>query len=118
MDKKHLYINEWLDYKGKNPAWLAKEINMNRSQLSKILNAKRKRNPRPDTIDRITRALDLQVQDLWRNPFDYLTSPTPGKKSTDLKEWFDDPFATIDGKPATPELKKMVRSIFEIATGR
>lgn len=121
MEDKRLYLREWLQYRGKYQADLSRTIGIDKSQISKLVNNDFKRAPYPSTMEKLAEFLDVKVEDLWRNPFE--TAEGKSRRITrtveviDLEDWLNDPFATVDGKPATPEFKAWLRMTLDQMTG-
>lgn len=113
MEEKKLYLREWLHFRGKYQADLARDTKIDKSQLSKLANNDFKRAPFPSTLKKIALFLEINIEDLWRNPFETAKSRTRTVEVIDLEDWLNDPFATVDGKPATPEFKAWLRATLD-----
>lgn len=112
MESKKLYIREWLQFRGKQQSDLVEAQHINKSQVSKLVNGVLKRSPYPATLRKIADFLEVNIEDLWRNPFE-IKRASRTVEVVDLEDWLNDPFATIDGKPATPEFKAWLRATLE-----
>jgi transcriptional regulator with XRE-family HTH domain len=115
MEDKKLYLREWLQFRGKYQRDLVRDLKMDKSQLSKIVNNDFKRAPYPATLRKVADYLRISIEDLWRSPFDTAAKGRPSRtvEVVDLEDWLNDPFATVDGKPATPEFKSWLRATLD-----
>ncbi len=113
MNTKRLYLDEWLSFRGLNQSSLVRQTKLDKGQISKLVANQFKRAPQPETMRKISEALNIRVEDLWRNPFDTAPREQQLRPVVDLEDWLNDPYATVDGQPATPEFKTWLRSTLD-----
>lgn len=66
----HVYLKEWLEYRGISAEQLAGRIETSKSVISKLMNGHQRYNQ--DWLEAIAYALDCEVAELYRPP----TAPT------------------------------------------
>ena len=61
-----MFIAEWRELKGKTQEWLAAEVGLNKSTISRYESGKRM--PKPTELFKIAKALEIKIIDLFRHP--------------------------------------------------
>lgn len=62
----HIYLREWLDYRGLTAERLADRLEVSKGAVSKLMTGRQRYNQ--DWLERIAYALDCEVQALYRPP--------------------------------------------------
>ena len=62
----HVYLREWLEYRGLNAEQLAGRLDTSKSVVSKLINGHQRYNQ--DWLEQIAYALDCEVPELYRPP--------------------------------------------------
>ena len=62
----HIYLKEWLEFRGLNAEQLAGRLDTSKSVVSKLINGHQRYNQ--DWLEEIAYALDCEVQELYRPP--------------------------------------------------
>lgn len=62
----HVYLREWMEYRGLNAEQLAGRLDTSKSVISKLVNGKQRYNQ--DWLEAIAYALDCEVAELYRPP--------------------------------------------------
>jgi transcriptional regulator with XRE-family HTH domain len=96
---------------------LASKAGVTENTISRILNEEGY-TPSRETMQKIAvQGLGLKSpEEIWRDPFGRTPirtrefEPEPEERF-DIKAWLNDPNATINGKPATPEAKEAMRQM-------
>lgn len=83
--RPHLYLEEWISYRGLNPASLAGRMDMDRSTVWRWVKEQHRLNP--EKMAHLADALDVEVRELFSPPPDH-----PSRASLDsmLRDQPDD----------------------------
>lgn len=64
--RQHLYLDEWMAFRGRNPAEIGKRLNVSRTTVWRWV--KEQHRLTPDKIAALAYGLDCEPEDLWRLP--------------------------------------------------
>src|ERR1700731_1604306 len=65
--RRHLYIQEWMEFRGINDERLAGRLDVDRVTVTRWRNQQHRLNP--DKIAAIAAALDIEPEQVWRPPW-------------------------------------------------
>lgn len=111
--KQHLYLQEWILFRGFNPAKLIKDEVVEKGHLSRLINNKFTKSPNPATMERLANYLNIKKEDLWQDPFDIIEQRKMFTR-LDLEDWLSDPRSTLYGETVDQETRDAVRSLAKL----